>query len=91
MLTHDADRLTFLGQLGYVILPELLGLGFRVEWLDLNMDMQDNYDELVFSGVVNFYAVRHLLKTQIGYQHRMELHGQARDNDALYVQAQLWF
>ncbi len=91
VLPHRTERLTFVGQVGYTILRDLLALAFQVEWLDLNMDLEDNQDEIILSGVINAWVVRDLLKGQVQYSHREELHGVSRANDAVYLQVQLGF
>ena len=84
-------RMGVSGELGYVILPELLALAIRVEWLDLNTDLDDHLDEVVITATATVYAVRDLLKIQVEYTHREELHGAKLENDAVLAGVQLSF
>lgn len=87
----EINRTGLWGELGYVILPELLGLSVRVEWLDGNTDFDDEHDELIITGTATVYAVRNLLKVQVEYTHREELHGPSVGNDAALAGVQLTF
>ena len=84
-------RMGVVGEVGYVILPELLGLALRVEWLDLDTDFDDHHDEVIITATATVYAVRDLLKLQVEYTHREELHGDGVDNDAVLAGVQLSF
>jgi hypothetical protein len=90
-LRAKTDRMGVYGELGYVILPELLGLSVRCEWLDGNTDFDDQQDEVIITATGTVYIVRNLLKAQIEYTHREELHGPSVDNDAVLAGVQLTF
>jgi len=90
-LRAQTDRMGVYGELGYVILPELLGLSLRCEWLDGNTEFDDEQDEVILTATATVYIVRNMLKAQIEYTHREELHGQSVDNDAVLAGVQLNF
>lgn len=87
----EVSRLAAHGSLGYVILRDLLGVSARVEYLDGNMDLDDESDQLVVAGTVSYYAIGHFLKVQAEYQHRRELHGLQVANDAVLAGVQAYF
>lgn len=90
-LRAKTERMGVYGELGYVILPELLGLSVRCEWLDGNTDFDDEQDELIITATATVYVVRNLLKAQVEYTHREELHGLSLNNDAVLAGVQLTF
>lgn len=87
----DTTRMGVTGELGYMILPELLGLAVRVEWLDANADIDDERDEIVITSTLSVYLLRDMLKLQVEYTHREELHGASVENDAALAGLQLTF
>lgn len=78
-------------EVGYVILRELLGVSVRIEWFDGNQDIDDEQDQLLVTGTVSYYAIRNMLKVQLEYTHREELHGASLENDAVLAGVQLSF
>jgi hypothetical protein len=90
-ITTTIERMGVTGEVGYMILPELLGLALRVEWLDLNRALEDEHDSLALTATATVYAVRNLLKFQLEYTHRMELHGVKVANDSVLAGLQLTF
>ena len=87
LVRGDADRGHALG----LNLGAGDGLAVRVEWLDGNTDFDDEHDGLIVTGTATVYAVRNLLKVQVEYTHREELHGPSVDNDAALAGVQLTF
>ncbi|MCA9518453.1 MAG: hypothetical protein KC635_26140, partial [Myxococcales bacterium] len=88
-LPTDTSRLTFAGEVGYVILAEQLGVTVRAELVDDDVDLDDNGDQLVLTGGVQYWFQRHHLAATLEYTHRAELEGLELDNDSLLLQLQL--
>ncbi|MEZ4266268.1 MAG: porin [Myxococcota bacterium] len=84
----SVDRHAFTGELGYYIRPVNLGVVVRAELLDDNRDADNNGDELVLGGGVQYYWHRHHLKAMLDYTHRVELEGSDRDNQTLLLTLQ---
>ncbi len=82
------DRTAMVGELGYLIWEDILGLTARVEWLDDNTALDNAGDQLIVTAGLQYYLHRHHLKAQLEYTHRTELHGISLDNDALMLQVQ---
>ncbi|WP_433935596.1 porin [Sorangium cellulosum] len=74
---------------GYMIVARKLGVSGRVEWIDPNVDVEDEGDNLVLTGGVSYHAYDDLVKAQLDYTHREELGGLSLSNDALILQLQL--
>jgi hypothetical protein len=77
------------GEAGYVILKERLGITTRFEWLNPNTAVQDESDSWILTGGISYHVLHDFLKAQIDYTHREELHGKSLKNDSLVIQAQL--
>lgn len=84
----SVSRQALIAELGYLILNDELGVTARVELLDDNMDLDNQGDQLVFTGGLQYYFHRQHLKAQLEYTHRSELDGLSLDNDALLLQVQ---
>lgn len=78
-----------IGELGYVILKERLGITGRFEWIDANTAVKDEADSWVVTGGVSYHVLHDFLKAQVDFTHREELHGKSLKNDSLVIQAQL--
>jgi len=87
----EIDRLTFAGSIGYVIPGIDIGLGIRSEYIDDNMNVDDEGDVLITAASVSYYACEHFLKVLVEYQNRYELHGTSLSNDAAIAGVQLMF
>ncbi|WP_437290291.1 porin [Sorangium sp. So ce406] len=74
---------------GYMIVARKLGVSGRVEWIDPNVDVEDEGDNVVLTGGVSYHAYDDLVKAQLDYTHREELGGLSLSNDALILQLQL--
>lgn len=85
----SVDRFALVGEMGYVILADQLGVSFRTELIDDNEALDDNGDEVVVAGGVEYYLHRQHVKAQLDYTHRQELNGPDRDNDTLLLQLQI--
>jgi len=77
------------GEVGYVILKERLGITARFEWLDPNTAVKDENDSWILTGGISYHVLHDFLKAQLDYTHREELHGRSLKNDSLVIQAQL--
>ena len=73
---------------GYMILPRMLGLATRFEWIDPNIQTEDETDNWMFTGGAHFHFVDQLLKAQIEFTHREERSGLSLDNDTLTLSLQ---
>ncbi|MGM0577024.1 MAG: porin [Myxococcota bacterium] len=85
----DLDRRAVVGEVGYMVLPAELGVTARGEWIDDDTELDNNGDQVVFTGGLQYYWHRHHLKATLEYMHRTELHGPDRDNDSVLMQLQL--
>ena len=86
-LLAEAERYGVSAELGYMILPGQLGLAVRGELFDDDMAVENNGDQLVISGGIQYYWHRHHFKASIDYTHREELYGSSLDNDSLLLSA----
>src|SRR5262249_16665019 len=77
------------GEVGYVLLKERLGLSARFEWLDPNTSVKDESDSWIVTGGISYHVLHDFLKAQVDYTHREELHGKSLKNDSLVFQLQL--
>jgi hypothetical protein len=77
------------GEVGYVILASQLGVTARVEWIDDNTELDNNGDELIITGGLQYYFRRHHVKAGLEFTHRTELEGISLDNDSLILSLQL--
>lgn len=84
----SVSRQALIAELGYLILRDELGVTARFELLDDNMDLDNNGDQIVVTGGLQYYFHRHHLKAQLEYTHRTELEGVSLDNDSLLLQVQ---
>jgi hypothetical protein len=74
---------------GYMILAEMLGLTVRFEWIDPDIDSEDESDNWLLTGGAHFSFVERIFKLQAEYTHREELFGVALANDSVALQLQL--
>ncbi|NOZ02977.1 MAG: hypothetical protein GXP54_13985 [Deltaproteobacteria bacterium] len=90
-ITDEIQRLTAMASVGYYIKWINLGLAVRTEYINDNLDLANEGDEIVIAGTVSYYAIRNFVKVQVEYQHRLELNGAALDNDSALVGVQVYF
>ncbi|GMV40571.1 MAG: hypothetical protein AMXMBFR64_22870 [Myxococcales bacterium] len=83
------ERMSAVGELGYVVLPRMLSLSARVEWMDPNTGIDDNGDQVAISAGFAFHVWEDYAKVQAEFVHREELNGPSLDNDAMVIQVQL--
>ena len=81
-------RTSAVAELGYVILSAQLGVTVRGELLNDDTNVDNNGDEAIFTGGVQYYFHRNHLEAALEYTHRAELHGVKLDNDSLLLQLQ---
>jgi len=91
VMAGEQSRMAQHTEVGYMVLPQRLGVSVRFEWLDSHTDREDQGDELVFTGTLTYYAVRDQLKAMLEATHREELHGAAIANNAILGGLQLQF
>lgn len=84
-----AQSLGAVGEVGYVLFRQRLGIAGRFEWLDPNTAAQDESDSWLLTFGLNYHVLRDLLRAQLDFTHRQEIHGQSLANDALVLQLQL--
>ena len=84
----ELNRMCLVGEMGYMVVPERVGVTVRGEWIDDNVEVDNAGDSLVIGGGLQYYWYRQHLKAQLDYTHRMELHGISLDNDTLLFQLQ---
>lgn len=83
------ERMGVVGEVGYVVLPHMLTVAARVEWMDPNTEIEDNGDQVTVGGGFAFHVWEDYAKVQVDFTHREELKGATLDNDALVIQVQL--
>ncbi|HSN97297.1 MAG TPA: hypothetical protein VLS89_03330, partial [Candidatus Nanopelagicales bacterium] len=81
--------LALVGEAGYMVIPRTFGLSARVEWIDPNPDIDNEADNFITTVGASYHAIEDLLRAQLEYTHREELHGVPLANDSLTVQLQL--
>ncbi|TNF33814.1 MAG: hypothetical protein EP329_07915 [Deltaproteobacteria bacterium] len=81
-------RMSAVAELGYVLLPEQLGVTLRGELIDSDTDVDNAGDEIAVTGGVQYYFHRQHAKAALEFTHREERHGVALDNDSLLLQLQ---
>jgi len=80
------DAIGVLGHVGAVIVPELLDVNVRVDWLDDHSALDDAGDRLDITGGIGVYLLKRHLKIQVDWTHREELtEGFGTPNDSLVV------
>lgn len=87
--TANVTSFGAVGEAGYMILKQRLGITARFEWIEANTAVKDESDCWVLTGGVSYHVLNDFLKAQIDYTHREELHGKSLKNDSLVIQAQL--
>lgn len=83
------SRLSAQGSIGYIW--KKWGLAVRGEYLNDNLDIKSEGDEVAIAGTFTYYIVKNFFKAQVEYQHRVELHGRALKNDAVLAGIQCYF
>lgn len=87
--TATVTSLGAVGEAGYMILKERLGVTARFEWIDANTGVKDESDTWIVTGGISYHVMRDFLKAQVDYNHREEIHGKSLKNDSVVIQAQL--
>ncbi len=82
------DRHAIIGELGYMIIPTVLGFAVRGELIDDDRNQEDAGDGRISSGGLQPYSHGTHMKASVEYTHREELSGDERDNDTLLFQLQ---
>ncbi|WP_437535295.1 porin [Sorangium sp. So ce726] len=85
----SVSSLALVFEAGYMLIARKLGVSGRVEWIDPNLDIDDEGDNLVLTGGASYHAYDDLVKAQLEYTHREELGGLSLSNDVLLLQLQL--
>jgi hypothetical protein len=83
------QSLAAVGEVGYMVLRKRLGITARFEWLNPNTAAEDESDSWLVTGGLNYHVLRDLLRAQLDFTHRQEIHGKSLENDALLLQLQL--
>jgi hypothetical protein len=78
-----------IGEVGYVVWKERLGITTRFEWLNPNTAVKDESDSWVLTGGASYHILHDFVKAQLDYSHREEIHGKSLKNDSLVLQLQL--
>lgn len=83
------QSLAAIGEIGYVLVKNRLGVNTRIEWLNPNTSVKDEADSWVLSGGLAYHVLHDFLKAQLDFTHRQEIHGSSLKNDSLVFQIQL--
>ncbi|WP_437609192.1 porin [Sorangium sp. So ce834] len=81
--------LGLVGEVGYFVKRIKLGVTVRFEWLDPNLDLDDETDSWALTAGASYHFIDNVLKAQADFTHRQEIHGVALDNDAVALGLQL--
>lgn len=87
----EIDRLVAQGTIGYVMKKINTGLAVRAEYVNSNLDIADEDDQVIVAVTLSHYVLKHYLKVMAEYQTRIELNGKSLKNDAAIVGIQLGF
>jgi Phosphate-selective porin O and P len=87
--TANVTSWSMIGEAGYMILRDRLGLNARFEWINANTAIKDENDQWILTGGVSYHILHDFLKAQLDYNHREELYGLPLKNDSLVFQVQL--
>ncbi|MFO0611447.1 MAG: hypothetical protein U0414_02580 [Polyangiaceae bacterium] len=82
--------LGLVGEAGYTIVKDLLGLAGRFEYLDADMNVDDEGDTWLLTAGANVQFLDGIFKIEAEYTHREEVFGTALENDSVLLQGQLW-
>lgn len=85
------DRVVAQGSIGYVLDAVHSGLAVRVEYINDNLKLANERDQVVVAAALTHYLYEHYLKATFEYQTRIELRGKKLKNDAAIVGVQLGF
>jgi len=83
------QSLAMIGELGYVLVKNRLGVNARFEWIDPNTSVTDEADSWLVSGGLGYHVLHDFLKANLDFTHRQEIHGNSLKNDSLVFQVQL--
>jgi hypothetical protein len=87
-LPFEITSFAAVAEAGYMILPRMLGITGRFEWIDPNTANEDESDNWLITTGAHFSFVDQLLKLQAEYTHREERFGLSLDNDAVTLSLQ---
>lgn len=87
--TATVTSMAAVAEAGYVILKERLGATVRFERLVPNTAVSDEANSWAITGGVSYHVLHDLLKAQVDYTHREELHGLSLKNESVVMQVQL--
>lgn len=87
--TAEITSMAISAELGYVLEVLPLGATVRFEWLDPNNEIEDESDSWILTAGVNYSFLDDLVRLQLDYTHREELHGVSLANDSVNFQFQL--
>jgi hypothetical protein len=77
------------GEAGYMILEEMLGVTARFEWIDPNTNTDNEGDNWLLTAGASYQLLDRLLRVQAEYTHREEINGLSLANDSFTLQFQL--
>ncbi len=88
-IPQDVQRQAITAELGYTLGKN--GLAVRTELIDPDTAKEDNRDEMWLSVAFNHHFIRNIARFSLQFDHREELAGQPRDNDAVFGKLALRF
>ena len=83
------QSLAAIGEVGYMLVKNRLGVNARFEWIDPNTSVTDEADSWLVSGGLGYHVLHDFLKANLDFTHRQEIHGNSLKNDSLVFQLQL--
>lgn len=88
-LPSTVERLGWYVQGGYFVIPRMIEIAARFEWLDDQRDISDAGDIWLLTGGVNIFMFNNYLKAQLNYTHKQERKVKEILNDVLFAQFQV--
>lgn len=85
----DVKSLGVVGEAGYMILKDLLGITARFEYVDSAMGVDDEGDQWLINAGATAMFLDGMVRSTVEFSHREEINGLSLANDAALLQAQL--
>ncbi|MFO0549100.1 MAG: porin [Polyangiaceae bacterium] len=85
----DVESLGFVGEAGYMILEDLLGIAARFEYIDAARAVDDEGDNWLVGASATAMFLDGMVRGTVEFTHREEIYGLSLDNDAALFQAQV--
>jgi len=88
-MVEQVTAFSMVGETGYMILQDALGISARFEWIDPNTNTENEGDNWLLTAGASYQLLDRLLRVQAEYTHREEMFGLSLSNDSVTLQLQL--